>query len=117
MNNIARDINVSPATAKGTPRRSARVVHPWPAPRESNLRPRLRAQAKLYFADPICARLAGDRPQDLTALSEQQLGVALLRNFERHEPGDYVEFSRVLHHRTTTNAEIDFVGPGFGDIA
>lgn len=117
VNNIARDIDVSPATARGRLDDLRESFILWPAPRESNLQPRLRAQAKLYFTDPIYARLAGDRPQDLTALSEQQLGMALLRNFEHHEPGSYVEYSRVLHHRTRTNAEIDFVGPGFGDVA
>ena len=54
---------------------------------------------------------------DPSALSEQQLGMALLRSFEREHPGSYMEFARVLHHRTRTRKEIDFVGPGFGGIA
>ena len=54
---------------------------------------------------------------DPSALSEQQLGMALLRSFEREHPGSYMEFDRVLHHRTRTRKEIDFVGPGFGGIA
>ena len=54
---------------------------------------------------------------DPSALSEQQLGMALLRSFERGHPGSYMEFGRVLHHRTRTRQEIDFVGPGFGGIA
>ena len=48
---------------------------------------------------------------DPSALSEQQLGMALLRSFERGHPGSYMEFDRVLHHRTRTRKEIDFVGP------
>ena len=54
---------------------------------------------------------------DPSALSEQQLGMALLRSFERDHPGSYMEFDRVLHHRTRTRKEIDFVGPAFGGIA
>ena len=117
ITNVARDIDVVPATAKERidDLRESFIV--WPAPREKNLQPTLRAQPKLYFTDPIFTQLAGAGPTDMTTLSEQQLGVALLRNFERTYPGSYVEFSRVLHHRTKTNAEIDFVGPGFGDIA
>ena len=54
---------------------------------------------------------------DPSALSEQQLGMVLLRSFERDHPGSYMEFDRVLHHLTRTRKEIDFVGPGFGGIA
>ena len=43
--------------------------------------------------------------------------MALLRSFEWEHAGSYMEFDRVLHHRTRTRKEIDFVGPGFGDIA
>lgn len=50
-------------------------------------------------------------------LSEQQLGLALLRNLERATPGDHLGFDRVLHHRSRTGSEIDFVGPDFGDLA
>ncbi len=117
MSNIARDIDVVPTTAKERidDLRESFIV--WPAPREKNLQPALRAQPKLYFTDPIYTQLAGAESTDLTTLSEQQLGVGLLRNFEKTFPGSYVEFSRVLHHRTKTNAEIDFVGPYFGEIA
>ena len=54
---------------------------------------------------------------DPSALSEQQLGMALLRSFERGHPGSYMEFGRVLHHWTRTRKEIDFVDPAFGGIA
>ena len=43
--------------------------------------------------------------------------MALLRASERTNPGAHVEFDRVLHHRTRTRKEIDFVGSGFGGIA
>ncbi len=116
MSNIARNIDVAPPTAKERidDLRESFIV--WPAPREKNLQPALRAQPKLYFTDPIYTQLA-EAATDLTTLSEQQLGVGLLRNFEKTIPGSYVEFSRVLHHRTKTNAEIDFVGPYFGGVA
>ena len=103
----------------------------------------MNAQAKMYFTDPVYVRLVpgtpdagGDRwcgatplggiagaldastlgigTPDSSALSEQQLGMALLRSFEREHPGSYMEFDRVLHHWTRTRKEIDFVGPGFG---
>ena len=118
----------------------------WPCHREDGLRPKLNAQAKTYFTDPVYARLVpgtsdagGDHwreetplrgiagtldastlgigTPDPSALSEKQLGMALLRSFEREHPGSYMEFDRVLHHRIRTRKEIDFVGPGFGGIA
>jgi hypothetical protein len=43
--------------------------------------------------------------------------MALVRNLEREQPGSYMEFDRVLYHRTPTRKEIDFVGPEFGGMA
>lgn len=80
-------------------------------------RPDLRAQHKEYFLDPLVARLAARRNPEtlaapsLAALSEQQLGVALLRAAERAEPGAFPRFDRVLFARTPSRKEIDFV-PG-----
>ena len=54
---------------------------------------------------------------DPSALSEQQLGMALLRSFEWEHLGSSMELDHVLHHRTRTRKEIDFVGLGFGGIA
>ena len=88
----------------------------WPCHREDRLRPRLGAQTKLYFTDPAYARLAPDSGPDFTRLSQQQIGMALLRASERASRGAHVEFDRVLHHRTRTRKEIDFVGPGFGGV-
>ena len=42
--------------------------------------------------------------------------MALLRASERTSPGAVVESNHVLHHRTRSRKEIDFVGPGFGGI-
>ena len=111
---VANDVGVSQATLKRRidDLREAFVV--WPCHREENLRPKLGAQAKLYFSDPLYARLAPGAGSDFTRLSQQQLGMALLRASERAAPGAHVEFDRVLHHRTRTRREVDFVGPGFG---
>lgn len=90
----------------------------WPCFREVGLRPKLRAQEKVYLVDPVFVRLTR-RPEQLHAglLSEQQLGTALLRSFARERPGALLDFDAVLHHRTRTRKEIDFVGPSFGGAA
>ena len=79
------------------------------------MRAKLGAQAKLYFTDPVYAFLGG-AGFDFTRLSQQQFGMALLRASDRASPGAHLEFDRVLHHRTRTRKEIDFVGPGFGGV-
>lgn len=94
--------------------RDAFVV--WPCHREARLLPKLNARAKVYFSDPAYAALS-PVPADDSQLSEQQLGMALLRCRERARPGSYLEFADVLHHRSNTRREIDFVGPAFGGIA
>ena len=94
--------------------RDAFVV--WPCHREARLLPKLNARAKIYFSDPAYAALS-PVPADDSQLSEQQLGMALLRCRERARPGSYLEFADVLHHRSNTRREIDFVGPAFGGIA
>lgn len=95
--------------------REAFVV--WPCYRQDNLRPKLGAQPKLYFTDPIYAQLAPDSAPDFPRLSQQQLGMALLRATERAAPGSLVGYDQVLHHNTATRKEVDFVGPNFGGIA
>ena len=112
--NLSRDLELSQPTMQRRidDLREAFVL--WPAPRERNEMPNLRAQQKLYFTDPIYTRLVSGTRLDLTLLSEQQLGMALLRNLERDHPGSYVHFDRVLHYRSKNGAEIDFVGQGFG---
>ena len=44
-------------------------------------------------------------------------GEIQLRRCERTRPGSYPAFAEVLHHRSNTRREIDFVGPHFGGIA
>lgn len=78
--------------------------------------PQLNAQRKFYYYDPLLARLATllDRRNhlpDLAALSEQQLGSALLRALGRAERGAPVDYSRLMFMKTPSRNEIDFVGP------
>ena len=91
----------------------------WPCYPERDLRPLLRAQPKTYFTDPVYAHLSPHSgvSVDRGQLSEQQLGMTLVRSFARHDPGGYLDFDSVLHHRTRSRREIDFVGREFGDIA
>lgn len=114
---IAEDIRVSPATVSRRldDLREAFVI--WTAYREDQMRPKLRAQEKVFFTDPIYARLTYDGPPDLTTLSEQQLGMSLLRHIEARHPGRYLDGDRVMHHRTATRKEVDFVSPDLGDLA
>ena len=113
---LADDLDISQPTVRRRfdELREAFVV--WPCHREERLRPKLNARAKVYFIDPAYMRLAGPLPDD-SLVCEQQLGMALLRSFERAEPGSFMEFGQVLHHRSNTRREIDFIGPNFGGVA
>lgn len=115
---IAREINTASRTAaeRLSDLREAMVV--WPAHQADGDRtiPKLRAQSKTYFCDPAYTLLGGGAA-DFTRLSEQQLGMALLRSIERRRPSSYVDFGRLLYYRSKTNREIDFVGRDLGDIA
>ena len=116
---LAREINVSLPTARRRIDDLCESFVVWPVHREQGLRPNLRAQRKIYFTDPIYARIGygGAQTVDETALSEQQLGMALLRSSLRDSHSNYADFDRVLYFRSATNAEIDFVGPDFGGLA
>ncbi len=81
--------------------------------------PNLRAQEKVYFVDPLIAHLPHLRdgrraaPDD-SQLSEQQLGLALLRSVGGGGPGLLLEATTVMYERTSSKGEIDFVGPDLG---
>lgn len=80
--------------------------------------PNLRAQEKVYFLDPLIAHLPHLRDErrrdpDESQLTEQQLGVLLLRA-EGVGPQTLLDAGSVMYERTPTNAEIDFVGPRLG---
>ncbi len=73
-------------------------------------------QSKLYFTDPLIARLPSLRDRsvtspDVTHLSEQQLGMCLLRVIARTEPLAILDEAAILVQRNpNTGSEIDFVG-------
>lgn len=62
------------------------------------------------------ARMAEHEP-DPTQLSQQQVGMALLRAIARENPSVLGQYDQLLYHRSTTGAEIDFVGSPLGEIA
>jgi uncharacterized protein len=70
-------------------------------------------QSKLYFLDPLVARipelLTKAAPIDITHINEQQLGVSLNTWNERARSGSIRSGDWVTHHRSG-QAEIDFVG-------
>lgn len=116
---IATDIGSSATLVRSRINALRDAFTVWPCYRERDLLPHLRAQEKVYLTDPVFARLTR-RPQpglDRGIFSEQQLGIALLRASERQRPGTFLDFDAVLHHRTQTRKEIDFVGPRFGGVA
>lgn len=94
----------------------------WPCHRRDGSRPKLSAQAKYYFVDPLMARLAPLRSRGLLAeadsskITEQQLGLELLRNIERQAPGRLTGFDELMYQRTSTK-DVDFCGPRLDRIA
>ncbi len=77
-------------------------------------RPSTSAQRKVYFVDPLIARIPSGHTDshpspDVTRLSEQQLGLSLARAAARGRADAFVAGGEVMYERTST-AEIDFVG-------
>jgi len=114
---LADAVDVAHATAGARLDALRRAFIAFPVHREQGLAPRPQAQAKWYFTDPRLARLASEfgagSPPDMTALSEQQIAVALLRALEAESPGAAVRHDTLLYYRSRTRAEIDFVSPAF----
>ena len=86
----------------------------WRNPRADNSgNADLRKQGKLYFLDPLVAKLPqlvnGRNQVDVTRLNEQQLGVALLQWNERVRPGSVRSGDWITHYRNASS-EVDFVG-------
>lgn len=73
-------------------------------------------QSKLYFIDPLVTRLPTFRDArlqepDITYLSEQQVGVAILRDVARRNIAAIMDEATVLVRRNPdSGSEIDFVG-------
>jgi predicted AAA+ superfamily ATPase len=80
------------------------------------LRPVRGGQSKLYFIDPLVARLPSIRDgaitaPDMTKLNEQQVGTALIRALSREHQAAVMDESIALVRRNPdSGAEIDFVG-------
>ncbi|HXE43851.1 MAG TPA: AAA family ATPase [Conexibacter sp.] len=95
----------------------------WPCHRRGDRwLPNLRAQSKLYFTDPLLARIAhlrtGHLPEpDVSRISEQQIGLALVRRIAAGDPGRYADFAQVMYTRSGTGAEVDFCGEPLGAVA
>ncbi len=88
----------------------------WRCHRRKGELPSLRAQEKVYLLDPLIAHLPHLRDErrrdpDDSQLTEQQLGMLLLRAVGGAEPEALLEGSAVMYERTSSDAEIDFVGP------
>jgi len=114
---LREDMGVdSPHTAKARLQDLIFAYLAWPCHQRDGNRPKLSAQSKYYFIDPLMARLAplrsgGLTPEaDASVIAEQQLGLELIRNIEREVPGSYAQFSDVMYQRTSSK-EVDFTGP------
>lgn len=124
ISNAARDLGLTNDTMA---RRiddllDAYLVWNCPQAGDTSWIPRHGSMSKLYFVDPLHAALANNRnagytKPDLTAVVEQQLGMALRRRLDLSAPGRWAEHDQILHVRTATRKEIDFVGPDLGQIA
>ena len=122
VESLRGDIGVeSPHTAKARLQDLLFAYLAWPCHRREGNGPKLSAQSKYYFIDPLMARLASLRSSgmlaeaDASAITEQQLGIELLRNMEREQPGTYAHFSDVMYHKTS-DKEVDFCGPRLGKL-
>jgi predicted AAA+ superfamily ATPase len=117
---LARDLGVAQTTASERVSDLADHFLVWPCFREQGQTARPSARRKWYFTDPLLARLAALRgagaEPDLTQLSQQQIGVCLLRNVGAEDAVSLADFDSVMHYRTQTGAEIDYVGPRLGRI-
>ncbi|QSB15087.1 ATP-binding protein [Natronosporangium hydrolyticum] len=118
---LARDLDSAHGTVRQRLADLAESFLTWPCHLEHQLAPKLSAQSKWYFVDPLLARLAGLRgygtEPDHTQLAEQQVGLALLRSADTAGLGDPADHDAVLYHRSSTRTEIDFVGRGLGGVA
>jgi hypothetical protein len=121
VSDLARDLDASFATARERLADLAESFLAWPCHREQGLLPKMNAQTKWYFADPILARLGAIRgyghEPDLTQLSQQQLGVTLLRALDATAIGDIADHDAILYYRSAKSSEIDFVGRRLGSVA
>jgi hypothetical protein len=80
------------------------------------------SQYKAYFMDPLLARMAtvrrgGGFAPAASAITEQQLGLHLLRQHEAERPGTFSSYTELLSMKTPSEKEIDFAGAWTDGIA
>jgi uncharacterized protein len=124
VQSAARELDVHRDTLRLRLHRLTRGFVLWPCfQNDGRDRPRLRAQRKIYFLDPLLARLAAHRapertaPPNYTVLTEQQLGVTLLRARDNESPGTLPDFDSLLYATTPSRKEIDFTGAWLDGLA
>ena len=122
VSHLGRELGVDHTTAARRMRDLIENYLAWPChQRGDHGLPRLRAQSKYYFIDPLLARLAhllvDHLPEpDTSVVSEQQIGLHLVRGAIQGDPGAYAAFSSVMCARNAARKEVDFVGPELGDL-
>lgn len=113
VSHLARALGeISRDTANNRLHRLQQNYLAWSCPQNQGNRAKLNAQRKYYLMDPLLARIAHHRDAgrlpDYTHLTEQQIGVALLRVREAEEPGAIATQDTLLYYRSATRSEIDF---------
>ncbi len=124
MTSVAEDIGVGHhQTAQRRVKSLVDAYLAWPCHKrgDHNL-PQLSAQPKVYFSDPLIARLASIRAEqvvepDPSQLSEQQIGMALVLAIADGDPARYADFSSVMYARSSGGKEVDFCGRPLGAVA
>jgi predicted AAA+ superfamily ATPase len=122
MSSVAQDIGVASHTTAGE--RVKDLIESyvaWPCyQRGDHQLPNLAAQEKIYFADPLLARIAHLRAQqpepDTSQISEQQIGLALNLHLAAGDPGRYADFTSVMYTKSATKKEVDFCGRQLGKV-
>lgn len=118
VSNIAEDLAIGTRnTVADRIDRICASVYAWRAAVTHDGTTRVKGgQDKLYFIDPLIARLPSLRDKsiaqpDITYLSEQQVGTCLVRVIARDNLDAFMDESAVLVRRNPdSGAEIDFVG-------
>jgi len=118
VSNLTDELDIGDRkTAKDRVDRICASLYAWRASVSHNGTTRVKAgQDKLYFIDPLIARLPSIRdhrirPLHISKLSEQQIGTSLTRVIARHHLPAVLDEEAVLVRRNPdSGAEIDFVG-------